>query len=40
MKTALILVALLGLYVMAGTLEYQTELEIARARTTQIAANE
>ena len=40
MKTALILVALFGLYALAGSIEYETELEIAQARTTQIATNE
>lgn len=39
MKTALILIAILGLYGLASSIEYQTELEIAQARTTQIASN-
>ena len=39
MKTALILVALFGLYALAGSIEYETEQQIAAARTTQIAGN-
>lgn len=39
MKTALILAALFGLYVMAGSIEYETEQQIAQARSTQIAGN-
>lgn len=38
MKTALILAALLGMYALAGSIEYDTEQQIAQARTTQLAA--
>ena len=39
MKTALILVAIFAMYGLASSIEYETELAIAQARTTQIAGN-
>lgn len=37
MKTAALLALIMALYTLAGTLEYATEVEIAQARTTQLA---
>lgn len=38
MKTAAILAAILALYAIAGSIEYDTELELAAARTAAVTA--